>query len=163
MVSGGCSDEGEHSLERNPLDRLWHRKAGGRIGAETVGLDVREISGPVFAELNAALPEHKAPVFRGRHLDDAGQLEFAARFGPLTGAHPTVPSVEARPQILQVNGDEGVRSNHWHTDVTFVRTRSSGFTRRRASAACSSEVSRGPSWACPTASRGRSSTRSSTT
>lgn len=98
------------------------RKAGGRIGAEVVGLDVREISDPLFAELNAALLEHKALVFRDQRLDDAGQLEFASRFGPLTGAHPTVPSAEGQPQILEVDGEAGVRSNNWHTDVTFLRT-----------------------------------------
>ncbi|GAB3663090.1 TauD/TfdA family dioxygenase [Actinocorallia lasiicapitis] len=98
------------------------RKAGGRIGAEVVGLDVRDITEPLFAELNAALLEHKALIFRGQHLDDEGQTAFASRFGPLTGAHPTVPSVEGQPQVLDVNGDEGIRANQWHTDVTFVRT-----------------------------------------
>ncbi|MDX6739674.1 TauD/TfdA family dioxygenase [Actinocorallia sp. A-T 12471] len=98
------------------------RKVGGRIGAEVVGLDVRDLDDALFAEVNAALLEHKALIFRGQHLDDAGQVEFAARFGPLTGAHPTVPSVEGQPQILEVNGDEGIRANNWHTDVTFVRT-----------------------------------------
>lgn len=98
------------------------RKAGGRIGAEVVGLDVRDVSGALLQELNSALLEHKALIFRGQDLDDAGQLEFAARFGPLTGAHPTVPAAEGQPQILQVNGDEGIRANNWHTDVTFVHT-----------------------------------------
>ncbi|MCD0452054.1 TauD/TfdA family dioxygenase [Actinocorallia sp. API 0066] len=98
------------------------RKVGGRIGAEVVGLDVRELDEALFTEVNAALLEHKALVFRGQHLDDAGQVAFASRFGPLTGAHPTVPSVEGQPQILEVNGDEGIRANNWHTDVTFVRT-----------------------------------------
>src|SRR5215213_4944284 len=98
------------------------RKAGGRIGAEIVGLDVRDISDGLFAELNSALLEHKALVFRGQNLDDAGQIAFASRFGPLTAAHPTVPSAEGQPNVLTVNGDEGIRANQWHTDVTFVRT-----------------------------------------
>jgi taurine dioxygenase len=98
------------------------RKAGGRIGAEIVGLDVRDISDSLFTELNSALLEHKALVFRGQNLDDAGQIAFASRFGPLTSAHPTVPSAEGQPNVLTVNGDEGIRANQWHTDVTFVRT-----------------------------------------
>ncbi|GAA3217022.1 TauD/TfdA family dioxygenase [Actinocorallia longicatena] len=98
------------------------RKAGGRIGAEVVGLDVRTINDGLFTEINAALLEHKALIFRGQNLEDAEQVAFASRFGPLTGAHPTVPSVEGQPQILEVNGDEGIRANQWHTDVTFVRT-----------------------------------------
>jgi alpha-ketoglutarate-dependent taurine dioxygenase len=69
-----------------------------------------------------ALLRHKALIFRGQHLDEAGQLRFASRFGPLTTAHPTVPSVEGQPNILPVDGEEGIRANNWHTDVTFVLT-----------------------------------------
>lgn len=56
-------------------------------------------------------------VFRGAGLDDDGQIAFASRFGPLTTAHPTVPSVEGQPNILPVDGEEGIRSNAWHTDA----------------------------------------------
>lgn len=99
------------------------RRVGGRIGAEILGVDVSQDLDPrIVSEINAALVEHKALFFRNQRLDDAAQLRFATLFGPLTGAHPTVPSVEGQPQVLPVDGDEGVRSNHWHTDVTFVRT-----------------------------------------
>jgi alpha-ketoglutarate-dependent sulfate ester dioxygenase len=98
------------------------RKIGGRIGAEVVGLDLNDLSDGLFDEINGALLEHKALIFRGQHLDDEGQLRFASRFGELTAAHPTVPSVDGSPNILPVDGEEGIRSNHWHTDVTFVVT-----------------------------------------
>ena len=99
------------------------RRIGGRIGAEILGADLSgELDPAVFAEINAALLEHKALVFRDQNLDDAAQLRFAALFGELTTAHPTVPAVEGQPNILPVDGEEGVRSNQWHTDVTFVRT-----------------------------------------
>jgi taurine dioxygenase len=99
------------------------RRIGGRIGAEILGVDLsREPDPALFAEINSALLEHKALVFRGQHLDDAAQLRFASLFGELTTAHPTVPSVDGQPQILPVDGEEGIRANHWHTDVTFVRT-----------------------------------------
>ncbi|MGW8992121.1 TauD/TfdA dioxygenase family protein [Streptomyces zhihengii] len=99
------------------------RRVGGRIGAEILGVDIsQELDPGIVSEINTALVEHKALFFRGQRLDDAAQLRFASLFGPLTGAHPTVPSVEGQPQILPVDGEEGVRSNHWHTDVTFVRT-----------------------------------------
>lgn len=98
------------------------RKLGGRIGAEILGVD---LTGPlepsVVTELNAALLAHKALAFRDQNLDDAGQARFAALFGELTGAHPTVPSVDGQPNVLAVDGD-GARSNHWHTDVTYLRT-----------------------------------------
>ena len=95
------------------------RRIGGRIGAEYTGADPNDLP---FDEVNDALLAHKVLVFRGAGLDDEGQLRFAARFGELTRAHPTVPSVDGQPDILPVNGEEGIRSNHWHTDVTFVRT-----------------------------------------
>ncbi|MFE6335843.1 TauD/TfdA dioxygenase family protein [Streptomyces sp. NPDC057798] len=99
------------------------RRIGGRIGAEILGVDLSTEPAPaIIAEINSALLEHKALVFRGQHLDDAGQLRFASLFGELTTAHPTVPSVDGQPHILPVDGEEGIRANQWHTDVTFVRT-----------------------------------------
>ncbi|MET9871394.1 TauD/TfdA family dioxygenase [Streptomyces sp. NPDC006386] len=86
-------------------------------------MDLGTDLGPdLVGEINSALLEHKALVFRDQHLDDAGQLRFAALFGELTTAHPTVSSVEGQPRILPVDSDEGIRANQWHTDVTFVRT-----------------------------------------
>ncbi|MCW2862252.1 MAG: taurine dioxygenase [Actinoallomurus sp.] len=96
------------------------RRIGGRIGAEVTGADLTDPGD--FAVVNSALLEHKAVIFRGADLDDAGQIAFASRFGALTQAHPTVPSVDGQPNVLPVDGEEGIRSNQWHTDVTFVRT-----------------------------------------
>jgi alpha-ketoglutarate-dependent taurine dioxygenase len=98
------------------------RRIGGRIGAEIVGVDLSSaLDDSLVAEIRSALVEHKAVVFREQHLDEAAHLAFATRFGPLTTAHPTVPSADGQPNILAVNGDEGIRANNWHTDVTFVQ------------------------------------------
>ncbi|MFJ1701807.1 TauD/TfdA dioxygenase family protein [Kitasatospora sp. NPDC088346] len=97
-------------------------KVGGRIGAEITGLDLAgPLDGTTVKGLNDALLAHKALFFRGQSLDDDGQTRFAAHFGTLTAAHPTVPSLEGQPHVLPVDGEEG-RANRWHTDVTFVRT-----------------------------------------
>lgn len=99
------------------------RRIGGRIGAEILGVDISaDLDPAIVAEINAALLEHKALFFRDQQLDDAAQIRFASLFGDLTTAHPTVPSVEGQPHILPVDGDEGIRANQWHTDVTFLRT-----------------------------------------
>ncbi|WP_328403880.1 TauD/TfdA family dioxygenase [Streptomyces sp. NBC_00390] len=99
------------------------RRVGGRIGAEVLGVDIStDLDPAIVSEINAALLEHKALFFRGQQLDDAAQIRFASLFGELTTAHPTVPSVDGQPHILPVDGDEGIRANQWHTDVTFVRT-----------------------------------------
>ena len=99
------------------------RRIGGRIGAEIAGVDLNApLDEHTVAELNAALLAHKVLVFPGQNLDDAGQTRFAGAFGPLTTAHPTVPSLEGNEHILPVEGGEGARANSWHTDVTFVLT-----------------------------------------
>ncbi|MFC0038798.1 TauD/TfdA dioxygenase family protein [Actinomadura rayongensis] len=95
------------------------RRIGGRIGAEITGADPNAVP---YDELNGLLLEHKALVFRDAGLDEDGQIRFASRFGDLTRAHPTLPPVDDRPDILPVDAEEGIRSNHWHTDVTFIRT-----------------------------------------
>jgi alpha-ketoglutarate-dependent taurine dioxygenase len=97
-------------------------RIGGRIGAEVSGVDLNALDDGLFKAIDSALLEHKALIFRGAGLDDEGQIAFASRFGALTRAHPTVPSVDGQPNILPVDGEEGIRSNTWHTDVTFVRT-----------------------------------------
>lgn len=97
------------------------RRVGGRIGAEIVGVDLSgALEDSVLAEIRAALLQHKALFFRSQNLDAAGQKRFLSTFGPLTGAHPTVPAADGEPNVLEVNGEQGVRSNQWHTDVTFV-------------------------------------------
>lgn len=99
------------------------RRLTGRIGAEIRGVDVAApLDADTVVELRAALNEHKALVFADTGLDDAGQQRFAARFGPLTTAHPTVAAVDGQPNVMPVDG-EGGRSNHWHTDVTFIVNR----------------------------------------
>ncbi|MET7641069.1 TauD/TfdA family dioxygenase [Streptomyces sp. NPDC005438] len=104
-------------------NRLEVRRIGGRIGAEVLGVDLSGRLEPgTVAEIDSALLAHKALVFRDQRLEDEDQLRFARLFGELTTAHPTVPSVEGQPHVLPVDAEEGVRSNHWHTDVTFLRT-----------------------------------------
>ncbi|MFC1437597.1 TauD/TfdA family dioxygenase [Streptacidiphilus sp. N1-10] len=96
------------------------RKVTARIGAEVTGVDLnRELDPATVTALRAAVNEHKALVFRDVDLDDAGQQRFAAHFGPLTTAHPTVPSQPGAPNVLPVDSEDG-RANQWHTDVTFV-------------------------------------------
>ncbi|KWW97730.1 taurine dioxygenase [Carbonactinospora thermoautotrophica] len=97
------------------------RRIGGRIGAEIVGVDLNiDLDESIVREINAALLEYKVLAFRGQRLDDAAQIRFASRFGELTTAHPTLPSADGQPHVLPVDGEGGVRSNSWHTDVTFV-------------------------------------------
>ncbi|GAA4695406.1 TauD/TfdA family dioxygenase [Kocuria gwangalliensis] len=98
------------------------KKLGQHIGARIEGLD---LSGPLeegtVSAIRAALNEHKALVFTDAGISsDAQQEAFAAHFGPLTTAHPTVTFHEGTPKtVLPVDSEESV-ANQWHTDVTFV-------------------------------------------
>ncbi len=101
------------------------RKLTGRIGAEIVGFDpAGKLDATQVAFLADALHEHKALVFRNVRLDDEGRQRFAARFGELTKAHPTVPAVEGAPTILPVDSEQG-------RATTGTPTSPSSSTRRR--------------------------------
>lgn len=96
------------------------RKLTARIGAVVEGVNLNAEADPeLVAELRDALSTHKALFFDQVNLDDAGQQRVAGWFGELTTAHPTVPGAEGEPYVLPVDSEHG-KSNHWHTDVTFV-------------------------------------------
>jgi alpha-ketoglutarate-dependent taurine dioxygenase len=96
------------------------RQVTSNIGAEVHGIDLsEELDGDTVAALRLALNRHRALVFSDVHLEDAGQQRFVHSFGPLTSAHPTVPSLDGALHVLPVDSERG-KSNHWHTDVTFV-------------------------------------------
>ena len=99
------------------------RPVAGRIGAEIVGVDLTaDLDDTVIAEIRAALLQWKVVFFRGQQaLGPDGHVRFAARFGELTTAHPTVPSLPDQPNILDLDYSRSPsRANNWHTDVTFV-------------------------------------------
>jgi alpha-ketoglutarate-dependent sulfate ester dioxygenase len=100
--------------------RLEISKVTGRIGALISGVDpADDLDVDTIAAIRTALNEHKALVFQDVRLDDDGQQRFARHFGELTTAHPTVPAVAGAPNVLPVDSEHG-KSNHWHTDVTFI-------------------------------------------
>lgn len=94
----------------------------GRIGAEIVGVDLSApLSDEVIQEIRQTLVQYKVIFFRRQQLDASGQVAFARRFGEVTIAHPTVPSLPDHPEILDLDYGRNVnRANVWHTDVTFV-------------------------------------------
>lgn len=102
------------ALETHPVS--------GRIGAKIVGVDLSaNLSDELIHQIRQALVQYKVIFFRGQHLDAAGQVAFARRFGEVTTAHPTVPSLPGHPEILDLDyGRTAARANNWHTDVTFV-------------------------------------------
>lgn len=94
----------------------------GRIGAKILGVDLSaNLSDDTISEIRQALIKYKVIFFRNQQLDADGQVAFARRFGELTTAHPTVPSLQGHPEVLDLDyGRTAARANNWHTDVTFV-------------------------------------------
>ncbi|MEU6367495.1 TauD/TfdA family dioxygenase [Streptomyces sp. NPDC046931] len=95
-------------------------KLTGRIGAVIEGVDLTappDLS--TVTTLREALNEHKAIVFDGVQLDNAGQERVAGWFGELTTAHPNVPAADDTTNVLAVDSETS-KANEWHADVTFV-------------------------------------------
>ncbi|WP_016950479.1 TauD/TfdA family dioxygenase [Anabaena sp. PCC 7108] len=94
----------------------------GRIGAKIQGVDLSaNLGDDIINEIRKALVEYKVIFFRGQELDTNGQVAFARRFGEITTAHPTVPSLPGHPEVLDLDYSRTVAlANNWHTDVTFV-------------------------------------------
>jgi taurine dioxygenase len=93
----------------------------GALGAEIHGVDLAgDLDDRTIATIWDELTHHKVIFFRDQHLDDESQVAFARRLGPITIAHPTVPSVATNTNVLDVNAANGGRANSWHTDVTFL-------------------------------------------
>lgn len=93
------------------------QKRGGRLGAEIHGIQLSDnLPDGTVAAIRTALLDNKVLFFRDQQLDDAGQVAFASRLGPLTTAHPTVPGAAEQAEVLPIDG----QANQWHTDVTFV-------------------------------------------
>ncbi|MEU7178638.1 TauD/TfdA dioxygenase family protein [Streptomyces celluloflavus] len=106
------------------------RKTGGRIGAEVLGADLSsELPDSVWSQIHEAFLEHKVLFFRDQDIDDADQLAFAGRFGPLTQKHPMMRTVDGAVQVIPVDGADQ-RANHWHVDISFTRAPSLGTTLR---------------------------------
>ena len=117
------------TLETRPLHPLF--------GVEIIGVDVRRVAADVFADLVAAFNEHSVLLFRDQRVDDAEQVAFSRRFGPLEATIRTVVShegflpeisnlanVDADGQMIPAS-DKRVRFNTgnqmWHTDSSFKR------------------------------------------
>ncbi|HWC38707.1 MAG TPA: TauD/TfdA family dioxygenase, partial [Acidimicrobiales bacterium] len=72
------------------------------------------------AQIRRALVTHRVGFLRGQRLDYEAQVRFARRFGDLTLGHPTLASPPDQPHLEEIDSGAGVRTNFWHTDVTFV-------------------------------------------
>ena len=84
--------------------RLKITPLGDLFGARIEGIDVRHISNETFALIRRQLDESGVLVLPGQPLDDAGQVRFSERFGPLESTVPSNPAA-GTPFARQSNLD----------------------------------------------------------
>ena len=106
--------------------------SGAALGAEVVGLDLRDIDDRAFDAILAAWLDHQVLLFRDQHLLDADLIAFSSRFGALDHA-PIQENgqrfVAGHPEIYVVSnviengvaiGSLGSGEAVWHTDMSYL-------------------------------------------
>jgi alpha-ketoglutarate-dependent 2,4-dichlorophenoxyacetate dioxygenase len=116
------------ALTTRPLHPLF--------GVEITGIDLgATLDDKAFAEIRAAFEDHSLLLFRGQSLDDAAQVAFSQRFGPLEAtvkANPAGGTAFARQSNLDIETGAVIppqdrrmiyqKANYfWHTDSSFKR------------------------------------------
>jgi len=108
-----------------------------KFGVEVTGVDLRRLDDATFAPIAEAFDEHSVLLFRGQSLDDAAQIAFTQRFGPLEVTIRTIASqartlpeisyianVDAEDRLIPA-GDKrnlfNAGNQMWHTDSSFKR------------------------------------------
>jgi taurine dioxygenase len=105
---------------------------GAALGAEAVGLDLRDIDDAAFGRLLEAWHTHSVVLVRGQALSDQDLIAFSRRLGDLDWA-PIQENgrrfVEGLPEIyivsnVKVNGESigslGDGEAVWHTDMSYL-------------------------------------------
>ena len=120
---------------RAPAQDFEIRPLGAALGAEVIGLDLREAPSPEdFRRLHAAHLAHHVLVFRDQRITPAQQIAFSRRFGPLQTHVLAQFALPDHPEVLIVSnvkrdgkpvglGDAG---HFWHSDLSYKERPSLG-------------------------------------
>jgi taurine dioxygenase len=94
------------------------------IGAELTGVSLADAArdDALFADIRAALLEHKVLFLRGQDISRSDHIAFASRFGALED-HPVLGSDPDNPGLVRIYKDENSPPDHyensWHSDTTW--------------------------------------------
>ena len=104
----------------NDYNRIRVEPVTGSIGAEILGIDLREFDDEIIAELRDAWMRHKVLFFRDQDLTHRQHVDYGRAFGELE-VHPFLPSPEGHPEIvvLESTPDAFEAAEYWHSDVTW--------------------------------------------
>jgi len=101
-------------------NRIRVEPIAGSIGAEIVGIDLREIDAEIIDEIQDAWLAHKVLFFRDQDLTHQQHVDYGHALGE-PEIHPFVASPEGHPEIvvLESTPDKFSAAEFWHSDVTF--------------------------------------------
>lgn len=104
----------------NDYNRIKVLPLTGSIGAEVLGIDLRDFDDEIIAEVHDAWMAHKVLFFREQELTKAQHIDYGKAFGQLE-VHPFSPQDSDYPEILvlQSTPEKFQAAEQWHSDVTF--------------------------------------------
>ena len=106
------------------------------FGAEITGVDLCDLDEADFAAIRDAFEEYSLLLFPAQDLDDAAQIAFSRRFGPLEKTYPNISNnFTAGYVACMTNLDENgkllteddprvqvrIGQRFWHTDSSFKK------------------------------------------
>lgn len=99
------------------------RRCAGALGAQISGVDLRDPSDALIAEIGRLLAEHQVLFFRDQPLSPAEQAALGRRFGTLQ-VHPAYPHPAGSDAvaILEHTAEKPSLIGEWHTDMTYGPT-----------------------------------------
>lgn len=98
------------------------RPVAGAIGAELLGVDLREVDDATVAEIRRAWLKHLVIFFRDQTLSPEQFLGIARRFGTPV-EYPFVKGIDGFPEVTPVVKLEHETANFggiWHTDTAYL-------------------------------------------
>jgi taurine dioxygenase len=98
------------------------RRIAGALGAELLGVDLRNPSEELIAVIRRAFLEHQVIFFRDQKLDPAQFMAFARSMGKPV-EYPFVKGIEGFPEVIEVKKLEHERHNFgglWHSDTAYL-------------------------------------------
>jgi taurine dioxygenase len=95
---------------------------GGALGAEIIGVDIRDPGDREVEDIYSTLLEHEVVFFRDTKVDDDDHLTFAGRFGTPSVFPLSAVMGETKPtfQTIHDGPDSKPATDYWHTDVTWT-------------------------------------------
>ena len=93
----------------------------GALGAEVMGINLKDSSDKNFKKINDLLLEHKVIFFRNQNITTEEHKSLAKKFGPLEN-HAYVKGRENHPEIVRIIKDPNEKNQwgeNWHSDVSY--------------------------------------------